>query len=148
MLKIAEGETVVQETANCQPQNTDRFARADRITLTGVGCVGYHGVLDSEKKAGQPFFVDVTMFTDFSKAAETDDVAETVNYAEVAECIREVVTGKSLDLIETLAIKIAENLLSTFPLDAVELTVHKPKAPIEVTFSDVSVTIFRERNDG
>lgn len=122
------------------------YARADRIALTGVGSVGYHGVLESEKQTGQPFFVDVTMFTDFTRAAETDNVAHTVNYAEVAEVIREIITGESLDLIETLAERIAAAILSRFPLLAVELTVHKPKAPIEVTFADVSVTIFREKH--
>lgn len=124
------------------------YSRTDRITLTGVGSVGYHGVLDSEKQTGQPFFVDITMFTDFTQAAATDNVAHTVNYAEVAEVIREIVTGESLDLIETLAERIAGAVLEKFPLLAVELTVHKPKAPIEVTFADVSVTIFREKHAG
>lgn len=123
----------------------NQYARMDRITLTGVGVVGYHGVLDSEKQSGQPFFVDITMFTDFQRASESDDVENTVNYAEVAELIRDVITGDSLDLIETLAENIAQAVLARFPLEAVELTVHKPKAPIEVTFSDVSVTVFRER---
>lgn len=125
--------------------SVDQYARMDRITLTGVGVVGYHGVLDSEKQSGQPFFVDITMFTDFQRASESDDVENTVNYAEVAELIRDVITGDSLDLIETLAENIAQAVLTRFPLEAVELTVHKPKAPIEVTFSDVSVTVFRER---
>lgn len=124
------------------------YSRTDRITLTGVGSVGYHGVLDSEKQTGQPFFVDITMFTDFTQATATDNVAHTVNYAEVAEVIREIVTGESLDLIETLAERIATAVLEKFPLLAVELTVHKPKAPIEVTFADVAVTIFREKHAG
>lgn len=124
------------------------YSRTDRITLTGVGSVGYHGVLDSEKQTGQPFFVDITMFTDFTQAAAADNVAHTVNYAEVAEVIREIVTAESLDLIETLAERIASAVLEKFPLLAVELTVHKPKAPIEVTFADVSVTIFREKHAG
>lgn len=132
-------------TATEKHPGADPFSRMDRITLTGVGCVGYHGVLDSEKKTGQPFFVDITMFTDFRKSAASDDIADTVNYAEVAEVIRDVLTGDSLDLIETLAEKTAAAVLEAFPVEAVELTVHKPKAPIEVTFADVSVTIFREK---
>ncbi|MEX3610601.1 dihydroneopterin aldolase [Rothia sp. LK2588] len=127
-----------------QDATADRFARADRITLTGVGSVGYHGVLESEKQTGQPFIVDATLYLDLSKAAATDDVAQTVNYAEVAETIREVITGDSLDLIETLAENLAATMLDRYPLDAVELTLHKPKAPIPVAFADVSVTIFRE----
>lgn len=122
-----------------------RYATADRITLTGVGCVGYHGVLESEKKTGQPFFTDVTMYTDFTASAASDDIGKTANYAEVAETIREVVTGESVDLIETLAEKLAATILDRFAINALELTVHKPNAPIEVTFSDVSVTIFREK---
>lgn len=131
---------------SCSCATARDYSRADRITLTGIGSVGYHGVLESEKQTGQPFFVDVTMFTDFAQAATTDDVNNTVNYAEVAETIRTIITGESLDLIETLAERLATAILDQFPLLAVELTVHKPKAPIEVTFADVSVTIFRENH--
>lgn len=131
---------------SCSCATVRDYSRADRITLTGIGSVGYHGVLESEKQTGQPFFVDVTMFTDFAQAATTDDVNNTVNYAEVAETIRTIITGESLDLIETLAERLATAILDQFPLLAVELTVHKPKAPIEVTFADVSVTIFRENH--
>lgn len=120
------------------------YSHADRITLTGVECLGYHGVLDSEKQTGQPFIVDVTLFTDFVQAVAADDVLKTVNYAEVAETIRTVISSKSLDLIETLADRLATAILDQFPLLALELTVHKPKAPLDVTFTDVSVTIFRE----
>lgn len=131
--------------SNESSSTASRYSFADRITLTGVGCVGYHGVLESEKKTGQPFFVDVTMFTSFCASSASDDIAQTANYAEVAETIREVITGQSVDLIETLAEKLASTILSRFAIDALELTVHKPNAPIEVTFSDVSVTIFREK---
>jgi dihydroneopterin aldolase len=119
--------------------------RRDRITLLGVGAVGYHGVLDQEKRSGQPFFVDLVMYLDLSRAGAEDDVALTAHYGEVAEEVRDMVIGPSVNLIETLADRIARRLLERFPLEAVEVTVHKPKAPIEVTFSDVSVTIYRER---
>ncbi|MGK7222942.1 dihydroneopterin aldolase [Kocuria flava] len=119
--------------------------RRDRINLMGVGAVGYHGVLEQEKRSGQPFFVDVVMYLDLAPAGTADDVARTAHYGEVAEQVRDIVTGPSVDLLETLAERIAAQLLGAFPLDAVEITVHKPKAPIEVTFSDVSVTIYRER---
>ncbi|MEX5296161.1 dihydroneopterin aldolase [Kocuria sp. CPCC 205268] len=119
--------------------------RRDRINLLGVGAVGYHGVLDQEKRSGQPFFVDLIMYLDLSAAGASDDVARTAHYGEVAEEVRDIVIGPSVDLLETLAERIARRLLERFPLEAVEVTVHKPKAPIEVTFSDVSVTIYRER---
>lgn len=119
--------------------------RRDRINLLGVGAVGYHGVFDQEKRSGQPFFVDLAMYLDLSEAGATDDVALTAHYGEVAEEVRDIVIGPSVNLLETLADRIARRLLDRFPLEAVEVTVHKPKAPIEVTFSDVSVTIYRER---
>lgn len=134
------------QNQSCSCVTVRDYSRADRVTLTGVGGVGYHGVLESEKQTGQPFFVDITMFTDFAQATATDNVTYTVDYAEVAETIRAIITGESLDLIETLAERLAAAILDQFPLLAVELTVHKPKAPIEVTFADVSATIFRENH--
>jgi 7,8-dihydroneopterin aldolase/epimerase/oxygenase len=118
--------------------------RRDRITLLGIGAVGYHGVFDQEKRNGQPFFVDLVMYLDLTEAGATDDVALTAHYGEVAEQVRDIVIGPSVNLLETLADRIARHLLEHFSLQAVEVTVHKPKAPIEVTFSDVSVTIYRE----
>ena len=119
--------------------------RRDRINLLGIGAVGYHGVFDQEKRSGQPFFVDLVMYLDLSAAGASDDVTRTAHYGEVAEEVRDIVIGPSVNLLETLADQVARRLLARFPLDAVEVTVHKPKAPIEVTFSDVSVTIYRER---
>ena len=119
--------------------------RPDLITLTGVTATGHHGVLDFERRDGQPFVVDAVLHTDFSAAAGSDELARTTSYAEVAERIVAVVEGEPVDLIETLAVRLAETLLGEFPVDAVELTVHKPQAPIGVPFGDVSVTVFRER---
>lgn len=120
------------------------YATADRISLTGVKVRGYHGVLASEKEEGQDFYVDALLFTDFGPAAAADDVALTVNYAEVAQLIERVVAGPSLDLIETLVEKLAAEILAAFPLRAVQVTVHKPQAPIPLPFEDVAVTVFRE----
>jgi dihydroneopterin aldolase len=119
--------------------------RPDLITLTGVTATGHHGVLDFERRDGQPFVVDAVLHTDFGAAADTDELAATTSYAEVAERIVAIVEGEPVDLIETLAVRLAEGILAEFPVDAVELTVHKPQAPIRVPFGDVSVTVFRER---
>ncbi|MFI7579692.1 dihydroneopterin aldolase [Kocuria sp. M1N1S27] len=132
------GRTQVQASATRSPD------RRDRINLLGIGAVGYHGVFDQEKRSGQPFFVDLAMYLDLAAAGASDDVALTAHYGEVAEEVRDIVIGPSVNLLETLADRIARRLLERFPLEAVEVTVHKPKAPIEVTFSDVSVTIYRE----
>ncbi|NUP58718.1 MAG: dihydroneopterin aldolase [Pseudarthrobacter sp.] len=115
----------------------------DRITLTGVTAVGHHGVFDFERREGQPFVVDVVLHLDFTKAAESDDVTDTAHYGEVAQRITDWISGEPLNLIEALAVRIADSLLSEFPLLAVDVTVHKPQAPIEVPFGDVAVTVHR-----
>ena len=117
----------------------------DRITLTGVTAVGHHGVFDFERREGQPFVVDAVLYLDFAAAAESDDVRDTAHYGEVAQRITEWISGEPLNLIEALAVRIAEGLLTEFPLQAVDITVHKPQAPIEVPFGDVAVTVHRSR---
>lgn len=117
----------------------------DKITLTGVTAVGHHGVFDFERRDGQPFVVDAVLYTDFGKAAETDDLQFTAHYGQVAEYITSLITGEPLNLIEALAVRIAEGILAGFNVDAVDVTVHKPKAPIEVPFGDVTVSVHRER---
>nr|WP_306423153.1 dihydroneopterin aldolase [Paenarthrobacter aurescens] len=118
----------------------------DRITLTGVTAVGYHGVFDFERRDGQPFVVDAVLYTDFTKAARTDDLQYTAHYGEVAELITKHIEGEPLNLIEGLAVRIAEGILENYSVAAVDVTVHKPKAPIEVPFGDVTVSVHRERS--
>lgn len=119
---------------------------ADRITLTGLRARGYHGVFEAEKRDGQEFTTDVVVHLDAVPAAAGDDLAHTVNYAQVAATVLRVVTGESLDLIETVADRIAGALLAEQPVAAaVEVTVHKPHAPIEADFADVAVSVYRSR---
>jgi 7,8-dihydroneopterin aldolase/epimerase/oxygenase len=118
----------------------------DTITLTGITAIGHHGVFDHEKRDGQPFIVDAVLHTDIAAAAATDDLAKTTNYGSVAEVIAELIRGEAFDLIETLTVRIAERILADFALvAAVDVTVHKPKAPIQVPFGDVSITVHRAR---
>ncbi|HET7138687.1 MAG TPA: dihydroneopterin aldolase [Arthrobacter sp.] len=117
----------------------------DRITLSGVTAVGHHGVFDFERREGQPFVVDAVLYLDFAKAAASDDVRDTAHYGEVAERIKDWITGEPLNLIEALAVRIADGLLAEFSIQAVDITVHKPKAPIEVPFGDVAVSVHRNR---
>ncbi len=118
---------------------------SDAIELRGVRARGFHGVLPAERAEGQDFVVDATLWFDTRRAAARDDVAETVDYAEVASSIAAEVTGEPVDLIETLAARIAARLLRDPRLDAVEVVVHKPQAPIPLPFDDVAVRIRRER---
>lgn len=117
----------------------------DEITLTGVRAFGRHGVFDHERRDGQEFVVDVTLYVSTSRAAASDDVADTVHYGEVAERIVEIVGGEPLNLIEALAARIADDLLEHDIVRMVAVTVHKPQAPITVPFGDVTVTIRRAK---
>lgn len=117
----------------------------DRITLTGIRATGHHGVYDHERRDGQTFVADVVLELSLRDAAASDDVADTIHYGAFAEHVAAVLAGDPVNLLETLAEKIAAVGL-TFPrVDAVEVTVHKPQAPIAVPFDDVSVSVRRTR---
>jgi len=118
---------------------------ADEITLTGLRVFGRHGVYDEERRLGQDFLIDVTLHVDTRAAAASDDVADTVHYGEMAEQIAAIVAGEPVDLLETLAARIADHLLAIGLVDRVRVTVHKPDAPIPLSFADVAVTIERTR---
>ncbi|MEV8274156.1 dihydroneopterin aldolase [Microbacterium sp. NPDC077184] len=118
---------------------------ADRITLSGLRVFGYHGVYDDEKRDGQDFVVDLRLDLDTRPAAASDDVADTVHYGELATSVAAVVAGDPVDLLETLAQRIADVALADDRVARVEVTVHKPQAPIALQFDDVSVTITRSR---
>ncbi len=115
----------------------------DRIVLKGLRVNGFHGVLADERRDGQVFVVDVVLHLDLAQAASTDDVADTVHYGELAERLAAVVAGEPVDLIETLADRLASVCLSYDRVERAEVTVHKPAAPIALSFDDVSVTLAR-----
>lgn len=117
----------------------------DQIQILGIAARGFHGVLESEREAGQDFSADVTLYLDTRAAARDDDLDETVNYALVAQDVVDILTGAPVDLIETVAEQIAAAILDRPLVASVDVTVHKPQAPIPVPFSDVTVTINRDR---
>ena len=117
----------------------------DRITLTGVRVRAHHGVYDVEREQGQEFVIDVTVVVDLSAAASGDDLGATVHYGELAEAVVAAVERDPVDLIETVAERVAAVALAYPAVDEVEVTVHKPEAPISVPFTDVAVTIVRGR---
>jgi dihydroneopterin aldolase/dihydroneopterin aldolase/2-amino-4-hydroxy-6-hydroxymethyldihydropteridine diphosphokinase len=119
---------------------------SDAIVLTGLRVRANHGVYDFERENGQDFVVDVTAWLDLAAPAASDDVAHTVHYGELAEEIADAVRRDPVDLIETVAERVAGVVLAHPPVDAVEVTVHKPDAPISVPFGDVAVRILRERS--
>lgn len=118
---------------------------SDRIMLRGLRARGHHGVYPEERAAGQTFLVDIVLDVDTRRAAESDDVSDTVHYGELAGEVVAVVEGEPVNLLETLAARIAAVCLSRPLVETVEVTVHKPEAPVGVPFGDVAVTIVRGR---
>ncbi len=116
---------------------------SDRIRIQGVEGKGYHGVLPEERQTGQPFIVDIELSLSVAAAAASDDLSDTIDYAAVANTALAVVEGEPLNLIEAVAERIATAVLAQDDIDEVTVTVHKPKAPVGVPFSDISVTVVR-----
>lgn len=115
----------------------------DQIRITGLEVYAHHGVLAEEKEIGQPFLIDLTLHTDLRDAGSSDKLDSTVDYGEISKRVHDLVAESRFDLIEKVAHEVAESVLSDNRVNSVEVTVHKPQAPIAVPFSDVSVTIRR-----
>ena len=118
---------------------------SDSIRLTGLRATGFHGVFDHEKRDGQEFVIDAVLEVDLRAAGASDDLADTVDYGTLAQALHDDVTGEPLDLIEALAERLAATCLRDRRVTAVEVTVHKPQAPVPVPFGDVTVTLRRTR---
>jgi dihydroneopterin aldolase len=117
----------------------------DRIVLTGLTVRGNHGVFDFERADGQDFVVDVELELDTRPAAESDELSDTVHYGELAEALAAVISGEPVNLLETLADRLCRVCLADVRVEAATVTVHKPQAPIALSFGDVAVTIRRQR---
>ena len=117
----------------------------DRIEISGVTATGYHGVFEHEKRDGQPFVVDVVLTVDLRRAGRSDALVDTINYGEVAADVVRRIEGEPFDLIERLAEVIAGDALARPLVQAVEVAVHKPQAPVGVPFGDVVVRMTRRR---
>ena len=120
--------------------------RLDELALTGLECWGHHGVFEHERREGQRFVVDLVLGIDTAAAAASDDLSATVDYGSLALSVKAAVEKDPVDLIETLAQRIADVCLTREQVEWVEVTVHKPHAPIEATFEDVALTINRRRS--
>ena len=116
---------------------------AEIVSLQGITATGYHGVYPFERRDGQPFVVDVTLTLD--RMSRADDVATTVHYGDLASAVARVIEGEPVDLIETLADRIADVVLAQPAASGVVVTVHKPHAPMDVAVADASVTVVRTR---
>jgi 7,8-dihydroneopterin aldolase/epimerase/oxygenase len=117
----------------------------DRIVLRGLRVRGHHGVFERERREGQDFLVDLVVWLDLPAAAASDDLADTLHYGELAERVAATVAGPPVNLIEVVAGRVADEVLTDARVQAVEVTVHKPQAPIPQDFADVAVVVHRTR---
>ncbi len=118
----------------------------DRLAVSGIEVFAHHGVLDSERRDGQRFVIDLVLGVDSAAAAASDDLTDTVDYSSVVTDVVEAAASDPVDLIETLAQRIADVVLAVSGVRWTEVTLHKPHAPIDATFSDVALTITRSRS--
>lgn len=119
---------------------------SDEISIVGLECYGHHGVFDFERREGQTFIIDLVIGTDTTTAAGTDDLRDTVDYGSLAMAVKTCVERDPVDLIETLAQRVADTCLAVDGVLWVRVTVHKPGAPIDATFHDVTLTITRRQS--
>ena len=120
-------------------------APTDELTVRGIECFGHHGVFESERTEGQVFVVDLALGLDTTSAAASDDLRDTVDYGTLVMQVKAAVETDPVDLIETLAERVADVCLLDDRVGYARVTIHKPTAPIQATFSDVALTITRKR---
>ena len=119
---------------------------SDQIFLTGIAGFGYHGLFDHERQNGQDFFVDIALTVDLTSASKSDEISDTVNYAEITNLVVTHITTEPVNLIEKLAGRIADHILKDHAkvLEAT-VTVHKPQAPVDAVLKDIAVQVTRKR---
>ncbi|WP_162903737.1 dihydropteroate synthase [Leucobacter sp. wl10] len=137
------GESSLAGLATAPPEGRTR----DRVTLTGLEVHAHHGVFDFERARGQRFLIDAEVAVDLTAAAAGDALERTVHYGELAEAIVAAAERDPVDLIETVAERVADVALGFAGVHSATITVHKPEAPIAAAFADVSVTVVRRAAD-
>jgi len=119
---------------------------SDQIFLTGIAAFGYHGLFDHERQNGQDFFIDVAMTVDLGAASKSDEIQDTVNYAEIINLVVKHITTDPVNLIEKLASRIADQILEDHvKVSLVTVIVHKPQAPVDAVLKDIAVQVTRKR---
>ncbi|MGK8554894.1 dihydroneopterin aldolase [Nocardia gipuzkoensis] len=140
-------QSPVHAEAAAAARNAPIRRGADRIELRGLRAYGHHGVFDHERRDGQEFLVDLTVWVDFAVAAASDDLAATVDYGALAERAVRIVQGPPRNLIESVVSEIADDVMTDPRISSVEVVLHKPSAPIPHTFADVRVVTSRHRGE-
>jgi dihydroneopterin aldolase len=117
---------------------------SDKISIKGIKGYGYHGVFDFEKRDGQDFFVDLEIDINLQGASKSDLLTDSVDYSLLTAIAKEAIEKLQFDLIERLAGFIADTIKENFPrVEKIEVTVHKPSAPVQESVTDIAVTIVR-----
>jgi 7,8-dihydroneopterin aldolase/epimerase/oxygenase len=132
-------------TTSDDPAGRDADQELDRLAVTGIEAFGHHGVLDVERRDGQVFVADLVLVLDTRAAARSDDLQDTVDYGSLVGKVKNAIESDPVDLIERLAQRLADICLEDPRVRRAEVTLHKPGAPIEATFTDVTLTIIRTR---
>lgn len=132
-------------THSVRPDGPEAPDGLDRLAVSGIECWAHHGVFDFERRQGQTFVVDLVLGVDTAPAAASDDLHDTVDYGSLVATVKAAVEKDPVDLIERLTQRIADVCLSDDRVHWCQVTVHKPDAPIDATFSDVTLTITRKR---
>ncbi|MFM1826007.1 MAG: dihydroneopterin aldolase [Actinomycetota bacterium] len=117
----------------------------DTIKITGIKTFGYHGVFETEKSLGQEFIVDIEYKYETNEAIKKDAIELAIDYGAVISKVKSIVEIGSKNLIETVADQLAIDLLSEFKIDWVKVTLHKPHAPVDVSFKDISIVVERSK---
>lgn len=118
----------------------------DKIIINSLRLFAYHGVNPEEQEDGQFFILDIEADIPLSKAGESDDLNDTVSYAQMIKCARRVFSSQKDKLIERAARRVADALLEEFPpIEGVRVTCKKPDAPMTADFGFAAVSIYRER---
>ena len=117
----------------------------DKIDVRGIEVFAKHGVLESEQIRAQVFKIDVTAFLDLSGPGASDDLNDTLDYGQLALDVREVVGSESHALIEKVAQSVVDVVMAHEAVERVVVTIHKPNAPVDMVFEDISVTVDRSR---
>jgi 7,8-dihydroneopterin aldolase/epimerase/oxygenase len=130
---------LLRDGAGAPPQH----GAQDQLAVTGIECWAHHGVFDHERRDGQPFVVDLVLGLDTRPAATSGDLRDTVDYGSLVAAVKSTVQRDPVDLIETVAERISEVCLSDPRVEWARVTLHKPEAPIDATFADVTLTITR-----
>jgi dihydroneopterin aldolase len=121
---------------------------ADRIELRGLAVRGHHGVFEHERRDGQEFVADITVWIDLDRAAASDNLDDTLDYSELAQRAAAIIGGPPKRLIEAVAGEVADDVMRDDRVHAVEVVLHKPQAPISLKFADVAVVARRSRRGG